>query len=275
VRTCNGTCGLACAAGYSQCGGPSCSVNLLTDVNNCGSCNNNCSTNPAFAQWTCNNGVCASVDACSPAFLPPTCSVGTDCFYNGTAGICGTCCQNKTTSAPYCNPMSFCGSTETCCQTTVDTKTCCKSGFACMDNPDISGRATVPQVCVDSAAPCNGITCSGNYQCYAKTATTPACGCCQAPANCVDPINWCERTTTSEPSCCASSANPVNGFVCCDVNTQACLDVATVFALSTSVNLPTPNVCQQRFNECNSPLVVTCPNGCSSSVPFGPPVLCT
>jgi hypothetical protein len=63
--------------------------NLMSDVNNCGSCGNDCTVGAVNAIWTCNTGSCAFV-ACQPGFhdldMNNTCEYG-PCIITG-AEIC-------------------------------------------------------------------------------------------------------------------------------------------------------------------------------------------
>jgi hypothetical protein len=86
------TCSYTCTPGFGACpGGPDCSVNFKSDVNNCGTCGHVCNlSNTATA--TCNNGVCL-VAACNAGYG--------DCDGNPTNGCeidlrvdpnhCGAC----------------------------------------------------------------------------------------------------------------------------------------------------------------------------------------
>ena len=94
-------CGQVCCSAGQDCCNGTCTT-LSTDVNNCGSCGNVCTTTVANATATCTNGVCGF-----------TCNAG--------SLVCGNnCCgsdQGCRTNGTCCNLKGgFCTKATDCCQ---------------------------------------------------------------------------------------------------------------------------------------------------------------
>src|SRR5665648_690772 len=104
--TCSGgQCGFTCIAGFTLCNGACTLTNgFLTDVNNCGSCGNDCPNGPANSQSTCSGGQCGFT--CNVGFtLCNGACIATDDFLTdlNNCGSCGNVCANgPANSEPTC-----------------------------------------------------------------------------------------------------------------------------------------------------------------------------
>lgn len=153
-----GQCGLGtCNAGYKNCDNNTangCEMNIYTNVNNCGTCNNVC--NLAFANNTCSGGRCAiasckadhqdcngaAIDGCEvyTATDPHNCGgCGRQCtIANGEAGCAGSNCTVALCNRGYanCNQLVADG-----CEINIatDSRNCgsctraCAVGLRCVD----------------------------------------------------------------------------------------------------------------------------------------------
>ena len=204
VASCTASmCGIAsCAAGYADCSGPTgaCTVQLATDVSNCGMCGNAC---PAIT-----NGVAACLDY--------QCAIG---HCTGVFAHCsGTtlACETDTSAA-----VDNCGACGNFCPLIANgTRACVNSGCAigmcnvgfgdCNMNP-ADGCETDLTAAVQDCAAC-GTVCpappNGTASCVAS-----ACGlasCLPGFSNCDgNAANGCERNTQTDPMNCGGC-----GIVC-------------------------------------------------------------
>ncbi len=114
-----GLCSLGpCNQGFANCDGKyttGCNVNVNTDTNNCGGCNNVC--NLPNATPTCNTGMCA-IASCNAGFSDCDHVAANGCEINTTSSTsnCGSCgnvcntanatpaCSNGTCAIASCNP---------------------------------------------------------------------------------------------------------------------------------------------------------------------------
>ncbi len=208
----NGTCGLSCNAGFSDCNNnpaDGCEVATASNVNHCGQCGRACA-GFNVASKSCSYGVCDSSCALGFAncFLPAAPSNDDGCENGVTTdsadcGGCGNDCglQGNPANAFECDGGSaaqkFCG---------------------CSQSAECSAGASGS--CTGGLCSCNAITCQpgeacGNVgglsacTCNGAGACLTGETCCQTPAGCVN-------LDTSPQNCGACGHACPPGFVCFD-----------------------------------------------------------
>src|SRR3989344_8040193 len=219
-QVCNPTTGdCVCGAGYTYCSG-NC-VNLQTDLNNCGTCGN-----------VCTSGSCVS-GSCTPA-CPSPCTLGAKkcsgtgyqtCISSGgcnvwsstitscvdsnpcTADSCsGGSCVNQPTAGASCGTQSCAsGSTGTSCTRTCSALGACQSCTpACIETSCSDGTDND----VDTKTDCADPDCASAANCVAPVTSE---------TNCADSIDndGDGKTDCADPDCTSSYIiNPCAGITC-------------------------------------------------------------
>jgi hypothetical protein len=160
ATSCASSCQYACVAGFANKDGSlsnGCEVNTKTDINNCGSVGNVCSS--AGGTASCSNGVCAI--ACSAGRSNCDGSVSNGCEINTTnnlssCGSCGNVCADEENMATMCS-LSTCVST---CETNYGN--CDGNAINGCELPlanDINNCGACGNVCVGTGNSCNNGQC--------------------------------------------------------------------------------------------------------------------
>ena len=114
-----------CPPGRTNCGAGATCVNLSSDSNNCGACNNKCP-----AGQSCCGAICVDLsrDPSNCGACGNTCTTGYCC-----AGTCGVRCGGGCCPAgqPCCGGRSCCPENYFCCS---DGNGCCPNGWHCRYN---------------------------------------------------------------------------------------------------------------------------------------------
>lgn len=221
VATCNGTCGIACNAGWTNCGGVC--RNLTDDPLNCltcgaacnfsnatSVCSGRCMLGPCLAGFGNCDGIPAS--GCEARFSSDVahcgrcgnrCAAGQSCM----SGVCMTVCSlPRTVCRGACvdttNDTSHCGRCDNACVAPVGGSVQCVGGECAATCP--SGQSECGGVCQALGGACvsegdGGCQQAGTYMCSegrvecspgprtAGGCTTPAGGTCTAGGLCVCP----------------------------------------------------------------------------------------
>lgn len=201
----NGACAVgSCNPGHADCDGNvanGCEVNLGTNPNHCGACNNTCVV--ANGTPACNAGVCA-VSACSNGFGDCDGNAANGCEANlsNDAGNCGTCG----------NSCTLAGGSGTCQAGACQSGGGCGQGFEDCDFDPSNGCETNVQTnpnhcgsCFTGCSVLNGTGACSNGMC--------GLGSCNAGFGDCDgfPFNGCETDTTSNASHCGACGNACGG----------------------------------------------------------------
>ncbi len=157
-----GTCVVnSCPAGKADCNGDkSCSTDLMTSVDNCGFCGNQCAL--PHAKATCSAGSC-TFDSCEPGFLDCDGDASNGCEVDATTDVlnCGGCGQkcSATNGVPSCSGGQC--------------NILCMDGYGNCDGDAKNGCETNTSSSVSNCGKC-GVKCSTNH-------ATPSCsgGACQ------------------------------------------------------------------------------------------------
>ncbi|MEZ4314771.1 MAG: hypothetical protein R3F14_42695 [Polyangiaceae bacterium] len=227
VATCNnGTCSLACDAGFANCDGNmanGCETNIATSVTNCGACGRTCSGNNVAAR-SCSGGVCDST--CDLGFgnctMPAAPMNDNGCETNVTAsdtscGGCGNSCSAQGGTNDFeCDAgnaaQQYCG-----CFNANPAQAVAECANAGVDTGTVSCQNAAGEgLCV-----CSGVTCHPGESCIAAGAQS-ACSCETAPGGaacgagetcCVLPAG-CKNLQTDPAACGACGRSCAPGFIC-------------------------------------------------------------
>lgn len=213
--TCNDTCGVACKPGWQDCdaGAPGCESNQLTDVANCGACNNDCRAQMgANVVSSCVSGGCN--ETCAPGFFDcnnDKTDAGRGCEINGTNDVknCGSCGHDCTAGI---------GSNVT--------PTCSNSACAYPCNApflDCNGDKATPG---GNGCEVKGDTdpdnCGGcNHACAPPAYGTRGCSNGACTGTCPGGISVCGQTVNGGGECCIPGANEVSN-TCVTSGTTHC-----------------------------------------------------
>jgi hypothetical protein len=281
----------ACASGQSCCSS-SC-VDEQNDVNNCGGCDNAC-TSISNGTVACHDGACA-VGACDPGFA--------DCDANPANG-CETNISTSPTNCGACGMVCLLPNATPACSSGNCTIVQCSAGFANCDGQDANGCEVNTQTDPNNCGACGHI-CSianGTAACVAGVCAVATCNAGWSDCD-NNPANGCEAHTGADvnncgtcghvcsvangtPACtggtCAVGAcnsgyancdnNPANG---CEVNTQtdpnncgACSHLCSVAngTPGCSSGLCTVASCNSGFADCNHTTVDGCETNTTTDV---------
>jgi hypothetical protein len=197
---------LSCNAGFKDCDGKyetGCEAQLLSDVNNCGSCGHTC-TNPN-GSTLCNAGVCQPTCAAGSANCDNNvdngCETATAADINNCGG-CGVVCGKQNTSSSSCAAGA--------CNIT------CNAGFSDCNGKPGDGCESSTANDVNNCGGC-GVVCSnanGSTSCSAGKCVPV----CNAGAKDCDsnPNNGCEANTKTDANNCGACGNvcPPNQPIC-------------------------------------------------------------
>ncbi|MCS6899297.1 MAG: MopE-related protein [Myxococcales bacterium] len=201
TATCeNGICTPICNPGFANCDGDpnnGCEVNLNTNVNHCGACNNVCnSTNGAAS---CSNGVCGL--SCNPGYGDCDLNAANGCEINTSTnvnhcGVCGKACNN-TNGTPSCS-LGVCSIS-------------CSSGFAnCNGNADDGCEIDLKND-VNNCGSCGNKCNSTNGTAVCDNGVCKISACNPGFANCDNnPNNGCEINTNTNVNHCGACNNQCN-----------------------------------------------------------------
>ena len=222
---------LECQSGFDDCSAlPGCETNVATDVNNCGSCGNEC-VGGNVTSATCVDQQCANV-VCEPGFVDcgsGQCNTPSDRDNCGACGRqCGpgqTCDADTCVSVTCLPPETLCG--EVCENLDNDQFNCgscgrvCPSDSVCMTGDclcDTLDHRECGGSCVDTSLDGNcggcGITCQGGQMCNDSRCTCDA-GESFCDGACVetdsDPLNCggCGRDCGIGGTCALGVCDPV------------------------------------------------------------------
>lgn len=217
----------SCVSGLANCDGlfsNGCEININTDVNNCGSCGNDCNTlgYSQVATYTCSNGTCA-IATCNPGFQDCNGIITDGCESPSSTDInnCGSC-NNDCTALPNTNSTTCMGGS---CMITS-----CDSGFENCDtnvntgcevdlNNDIDNCGTCSNECITGIT--TNATCSSG-QCIATECSGSNIVCNNT---CVDPLtdnNNCVScgNVCTPGSCCLGTGCLKSGGVSCSISSE-------------------------------------------------------
>ena len=190
----NSSCSIVCNAGYGNCdalASTGCEINLLTSMQDCGTCGQACA--PANATGACSGGAC-SISTCNTGFANCNALVTDGCEVNLTSdpNHCNTC----TTVCSFTNAAAGCNS-GVCALGT------CNAGFANCDS--LAANGCEVNVTSDPNH-CNGCSIVCAYTNASATCNNGTCalGTCNTGfANC-DGVasNGCEVNLTSDVNNC-------------------------------------------------------------------------
>jgi hypothetical protein len=226
-----------CSVGYQDCNAKAtdgCEIKTQTDVNNCGSCGNACST--VHGSASCSAGSCGIT--CTKGFADCDDKLSTGCetvttndVYN--CGACGTKCSVKNGAASCANSVCGVGS--------------CTSGYADCDATYSNGCETNvandPLNCNACGAKCDGT--NGSASC-----SSGACGisCSTGYATCDGNLsNGCEVNLQTDRNHCGTCDKV------CDAASSGCI---------AGVCAPTPTPCT---GKCSNPKHFTINDGTHTS----------
>ena len=260
MATCvRGQCGFVCNPGFADCDqNPTngCEVNLLTDANNCGGCNNHCTGGKTCQVGTCacpagqydSNGLCCpngtsnSSGVCCPTGTtncsgacvnlstdPNNCNTcGTPCSAPANAtptcvgGTCGFVCNaGYSYSNGICCPNSTPGHVMancggTCVDLSTDPNNCNTCGNRCA-----TGQSCVGGTCSGGGCPPGTTNCGG--ACVDTSGDANNCGACgnrcPVSATCIGGTCVCPYPyTISNGNCCRVGEYGVVGTpICCPI----------------------------------------------------------
>jgi hypothetical protein len=237
VACSSGACGVSgCSSGYADCDkqySNGCEAHLPSDVNNCGTCGNTCSSTNGTA--SCNSGNCAITCKSGYGDCNGKVSDGCEAALNTTSncGSCGNSCTNANGSTacsggncvPTCaqgwgdcngnpddgcetqlNTLGNCGACGHVCDNTNGTPTCnlgvcnitCNPGYGNCDGNASNGCETNTQSDNKNCGSC-GNACPGGETCSAGSCVTT--GCSSGKSDCNND-GTCECNT---PGCCSTS----------------------------------------------------------------------
>jgi hypothetical protein len=259
-----GACTPVCSSGWTNCdSNPNngCETNTNSDVDNCGSCGNQC-VNPQ-GSVSCSGGVCQV--GCNPGFANCDGNAGNGCETNvqtniNNCGGCGIGCVNPNGStscvggscAPACSPgfgncdgnanngcetnvtntTAHCGACGNACTNAHGTTSCnagacvpvCAAGWGNCDGNNANGCETNLNTSTGDCGAC-GVTCSNTNGTTACIGAVCVPSCSAGAGNCDgNPNNGCEtnlNTNTSHCGGCGMACTNPNGGVACSNGTCA------------------------------------------------------
>lgn len=237
---------MMCDAGYDNCDGlhpNGCEVNLRTDVNNCGSCGNQCGANAA-----CVMGACMCTGGYQDCDGATTRGCETDPQTSRlNCGGCGMACP---ATADRCVSASCqCGGSAPCNTAVADR---CTSG-ACQCGTGAACSATLSDACSGGSCRCgSGAACSSTT---ADSCTSGACRCGGAAAcsgttdRCVGGACQCGSTGVA---CSGLSDRCTSGACVCGASGSACSATTADSCASGACRCGSGPACSGLSDRCTS-----------------------
>jgi len=236
---CAGIPGHECVAGDCVCqanrldcdgdDGNGCETNSSTDTDNCGACDNVCSSNhvptPTCSASTCNGACAAGYTDCNADKRTDGCETHTDTDI-ANCGACGRTCSTSQITSVTCGG-GVCNGT-------------CTSGYAdCNSNKQTDGCETETLTNPNYCGSCTG-NCSSNHM-QTRTCAGGSCnGTCAAgfdDCNNNKLTDGCESDVRYDEANCGACGDPcATGESCVNGTCQVCND--TVLLLSDSTTAP-------------------------------------
>jgi hypothetical protein len=235
----------ACDTGYTDCDQDAtngCEVNTAANPKACGSCTNDCTTQPGT--WTCENGSCKISQ----------CPAGKGECDGNAATVCETDVTNSTLHCGFCNnPCSLPNATGECKASACAIKSC-DPGFADCDQ-QVSNGCQSQHECRPLRKcdrPCSNSN-VGTAVCSAGVCTST---CSPGYGNCVTPAqpaadDGCETNLLTDPAHCGQCSGACSAT---NVTTKVC-----------AAGKCTP-VCNTGFGDCNAGLSPAPNDGCETPV---------